>query len=147
MTISVKNAVPRQFVLLIEDDERAVELARNAAIKTCPEIDLRVLESVEVALDWLEAEPKEVLPSVIVLDLKLPKLDGLAVLRKLRMHQVTRDVPVVVFSDNFTHDDVLLSYRVGANTFLNKPLDLGQFCELMGERLRYWTQPRQHETQ
>jgi CheY-like chemotaxis protein len=85
------------------------------------------------------------MPHIILLDLKLPKLDGLAVLRMLRIHDATRDIPVVVYSAEYTQDDMRMSYQVGANTFVAKPTDIAQFSEFLLERLVYWKHPLQRE--
>ena len=135
----------RQIVLLIEDDAYEVSLARSAAAESCPKIELMVLESVDAVLDWLSITNKENVPLIIMLDLKLPKLEGLAVLRKLRMHDATRDIPVVAFSAEYTQDDMRMSYQVGANTFVAKPADLVQFSAFLREQTEYWMHSRQRE--
>ena len=145
MNTTADKVLPRQNVLLIEDDALEVELARRAAVESCPAIELMVLGSADAVLDWLRGAKKENIPHLILLDLKLPKLDGLAVLRKLRMHDATRDIPIVVFSAAYTQDDVLMSYQVGANTFVSKPADLEQFSKFLCEQLEYWMHPRQRE--
>ena len=147
MNMTADMVSPRHNLLLIEDDEFEVDLARRAAVESCPEIKLMVLESADAVLDWLSERvaKKEKIPHIILLDLKLPKLDGLAVLRKLRMHDATRDIPIVVFSAVYTQDDVLMSYQLGANTFVAKPADLAQFSEFLREQLEYWMHPRQRE--
>lgn len=132
----------RYKVLLVEDDVSAVELARFAVAEFHPEIDLTVVAGGDAVLDWLhgrDAQPEQ-LPQLILLDLKLPKLDGLAVLRKLRIDAHTRDIPIVAFSGEYTQADVLMSYRVGANSFVHKPTDLEQFKEFFAERLAHWMQ-------
>jgi len=136
--------LPHHNLLLIEDDEFEIDLARRAAVESCPEIELMVLDSADAVLDWLSGRvaKKENTPHIILLDLKLPKLDGLGVLRKLRKHVATRDIPIVVFSAVYTHDDLLMSYQVGANTFVAKPTDLAQFREFLREQLEYWRHPR-----
>ncbi len=138
----------RYNVLLVEDDLSAVDLARRAVLECCPEIDLTVVGGGDAVLDWFNgrAAKNEQMPHIILLDLKLPKLDGLAVLRKLRMHAGTCDIPVVAFSAEHTQADVLMSYQVGANSFVPKPTDLEQFREFFRERLAYWMQMYQHET-
>ena len=83
------------------------------------------------------------MPHIILLDLKLPKLDGLAVLRKLRGYAATSEIPIVVFSAQYTQDDVLMSYRAGANSFVAKPTDLAGYAEFFRERLAYWMHPQQ----
>lgn len=137
----------RYSVLLVEDDAGAVELAQLAAAECCPEIDLVVVSAGDAVLDWLNdsVAKKERMPHIILMDLKLPKLDGLAVLRKLRMHAATRDIPIVAFSAEYTQADVLMSYQVGANSFVAKPADLAQFTGFLREQMAYWMQPRQRE--
>lgn len=145
MDSTAHTVSPRYNVLLVEDGPCEVELARRAVVESHPEIELMVLENADVLLDWLNHAQKENIPHIILLDLKLPKLEGLAVLRKLRMHDATRDIPVVAFSARYTHDDVLMSYKLGANTFVSKPTDLVQFNELIREKLKYWMHPHQRE--
>ncbi|MDO8262263.1 MAG: response regulator [Gallionella sp.] len=137
----------RYNVLLVEDDLLATDLAPRAAVDCCPEINLTVVGSGEAVLDWLSGSiaKKEQMPHIILMDMKLPKLDGLAVLRKLRMHAATCDIPIVVFSTEYTQDDVLMSYQAGANSFVAKPADHVQFSELFREQLAYWMGPRQRK--
>ena len=137
----------RYSVLLVEDDLLTTDLARRAAAESCPEIDLTVVGSGDAVLDWLSdsVAKKEHMPHIILMDLKLPKLDGLAVLRKLRMHAATRDIPIVAFSAEYTQADVLMSYQVGVNSFVAKPADLEQFAGFFRDQVAYWMQPRQRE--
>ena len=137
----------RYSVLLVEDDLLTTDLARRAAVESCPEINLTVVGGGDAVLDWLSdsVAKKEQMPHIILMDMKLPKLDGLAVLRKLRMHAATRDIPIVAFSAEYTQADVLMSYQVGANSFVAKPVDLAQFTGFFREQLAYWMQPRQRE--
>ena len=135
----------RYKVLLVEDDLSAIDFARRAVGVSCPEIDLTVVGGGDAVLDWLSGSvaKHEQMPRIILLDLKLPKLDGLAVLRTLRGHADTCDIPIVVFSAEYTQADVLMSYQVGANSFVPKPIDLEQFKEFFRERLTYWMQMQQ----
>lgn len=137
----------RYSVLLVEDDLPAADLAQRAAVESCPEINLTVVGGGDAVLDWLSDSiaKKEQMPHIILMDLNLPKLDGLAVLRKLRMHAATRDIPIVAFSAEYTQADVLMSYQVGVNSFVAKPVDLEQFAGFFREQLAYWMQPRQRE--
>lgn len=139
--------VSRYSVLLVEDDLPSADLARRAAAEFCPEIDLIVVGGGNAVLDWLNDSiaKKEQVPHIILIDLNLPKLDGLAVLRTLRKHDAMRDIPIVAFSAEYTQADVLMSYQVGANTFVSKPVDLEQFTGFFREQLAYWMQPRQRE--
>lgn len=137
----------RYSVLLVEDDLLTTDLARRAAAESCPEIDLTVVGGGDAVLDWLSdsVAKKEQMPHIILMDLKLPKLEGLAVLRTLRKHDAMRDIPIVAFSAEYTQADVLMSYQVGANSFVAKPADLAQFTGFFREQLAYWMQPRQRE--
>ncbi len=134
-------------VLLVEDDLPSADMARRAAAEFCPEIDLIVVGGGDAVLDCLNDSiaKKEPMPHIILIDLNLPKLDGLAVLRTLRKHDAMRDIPIVAFSADYTQPDVLMSYQVGANSFVAKPADLEQFTGFFREQLAYWMQPRQRE--
>ena len=137
----------RYNVLLVEDDLSAIDLARHAVVECCPKIDLTVVGGGDAVLEWLNgsAAKHEQMPHIILMDLKLPKLDGLAVMRKLRMHAGTRDIPIVAFSAEHTQADVLMGYQAGANCFVPKPADIEQFREIFSERLAYWIQVHQNE--
>ena len=139
--------IGRYNVLLVEDDLQTADLARCAVVEFCPEINLTVVAGGDAVLDWLNDSiaKKEQVPHIILIDLKLPKLDGLAVLRTLRKHDAMRDIPIVAFSAEYTQADVLMSYQVGANSFVAKPVDLAQFAGFFREQLSYWMQPRQRE--
>ena len=134
-------------VLLIEDDSSAVEGGVFATEDFSEELDLTVVGGGDAVLAWLNESvaKREQMPHLILLDLNLPKLEGLAVLRRLRIHPATRDVPIVVFSAEYTQADVVLSYQVGANSFVTKPSDQQAFSDFLREQLAYWLQPRQRE--
>lgn len=135
----------RHLVLMVEDDPLEIELACCAAVECRHELALVALQDADAVLGWLNdgVANSQPMPRVILINLKLPKLDGLAVLRKLRMNAATSDIPIVVFSAEYTQADVLMSYQVGANSFVAKPADLQQFTEFFREQLPYWLQPRQ----
>jgi two-component system response regulator len=135
----------RYNVLLVDDDSVHIEMARCAASESCPEIELSAVAGYSV-LDWFSTRlrEKQTMPHIILLDLKLPKLDGLAVLRKMRSSPATVEIPIVVFSAEYTQDEVLMSYRAGANSFVAKPADIAGYTEFFRERLAYWMHPQQH---
>lgn len=135
----------RYNVLLVDDDLVQIDLARCAASETCPEIELTAVAGGDAVLDWFSTcfRKNEQVPHIILLDLKLPKLDRLAVLRKLRGYDATSEIPIVVFSAEYTQDDVLTSYKAGANSFVAKPVDLAGYAELFRERLAYWMHAQQ----
>jgi two-component system response regulator len=124
-----------ETILLVEDGEAAVLLIQQA-VASCPdELHLAVARDADEALEWLTdtVERGYSMPRLILLDLKLPKLEGLAVLRTLRMEARLQDVPIVVFSDLHEPADVVLSYQIGANSFVKKPTDLIEFTQLLRE--------------
>ena len=131
-------------ILLVEDNPDDVVLTLRAFEKN------DVVSSIVVAHDGQEAldilllgnagpgrEPPP-LPDVILLDLKLPKMDGLEVLRRLRADDRTKLVPVVVLTSSDEQQDLARSYRLGANSYIRKPEDSTQFAEAVGALGRYW---------
>jgi CheY-like chemotaxis protein len=137
----------RSTILLIEDDPLEIEQARRACELCDSTLQLIVVEDSAEALEWLSktAESNHPLPKLVLLDLKLPRLIGLAVLRRLRMDASTRDLPIIVFSKVHEPADVVLSYQVGANSFVEKPEDVYQFNALLHELSEYWLLPRQRK--
>ncbi len=137
----------RNTILLVEDDLIEIEMARSACHLFLPTLQLVVVEDSAKALEWLaySSENNAPLPSLILLDLKLPKLIGLAVLRRLRMNALTLDLPIVVYSQEHEASDVVLSYKVGANSFVSKPSNIEQFSTLLLDLTAYWLQPRQRK--
>lgn len=134
-------------ILLVEDDPVEIDLARRACALCNPVLQLIVVGDSTEALEWLAktAEAKDQFPKLILLDLKLPHLIGLAVLRRLRMDAATWDLPIIVYSKVHEPSDVVLSYQVGANSFVNKPEDIDQFNALLHELSDYWLLPRQRK--
>lgn len=128
----------RHTLLFIASESADIELAHRTAESCSPDCELQVIENVDVASDSLACATSGQLPSLVLMDLQLPKLQGLAVLRKLRLHPITLDLPVLVHSIAFTQADVLLAYRAGVNCFVAKPLNEAQFIELFSAPLFCW---------
>lgn len=134
-------------ILLVEDDPTDVAVARRAFRKAALP-DLQVLRDGEEALSALhlddhrpeEEQPRSgsSLPSVIFLDLKMPKVDGFEVLREIRAAPHTRDIPVVVVSSSSREEDVRQAYRLGANSFLVKRFEGGRPGAFLVDAARYW---------
>jgi CheY-like chemotaxis protein len=128
----------RPFVLLVDDNPDDVALLRRvfarAAVLGSEEIVV-ARDGVE-ALDFLFAERS--LPRVVLLDLKMPRVDGLEVLRRVRADERTKLVPVVVLTSSDEAQDLLQSYRLGANSYIRKPEDSAQFSEAVTALGRYW---------
>lgn len=132
--------VKQYSVLLVEDEPSAIKIAHAAAASSEDILDLTVLEGVDAALGWIKdnAVASESMPDVIFIDLKLPRLEGLAVLRTMRNSPALQHIPIIVFSAEHTPADVVMGYSVGANSFVPKPADAAQFGELFREQLEYW---------
>ncbi len=131
-------------ILLVEDKPDDVDLTLRAFRKSNVANDIAVARDGEEALDYLFAtgshadrDPR-VMPSVVLLDLKLPKLDGLDVLRRMRADARTRRLPVVVLTSSNEERDVVRSYDLGANSFVRKPVDFAQFVESARQLGLYW---------
>lgn len=134
------------FVLLVEDNADDVTLMLRIFARTGVLGDERVVVTRDgvQALDFLfpaggdggrAAHP---LPRVIFLDLKMPRIDGLGVLRRVRADPRTRFLPVVMLTSSDEERDVSQSYRLGANSYIRKPEDSSQFAETVGALGRYW---------
>jgi two-component system response regulator len=122
-------------ILLLEDEEAAILLVQQAVAGCSGDMRLAVVRDTLEAQEWLadNAARGYRMPRLIVLDLKLPKLAGLGMLRTLRLDKRLQDVPVVVFSELHEPSDVVLSYQIGANSFVKKPADLAEFTRLLHE--------------
>ena len=120
-------------ILLVEDEEAAILLVQQAVASCLGELHLAVVPDSVAALEWLTAETEHghPVPRLILIDLKLPKLIGLAVLRTLRMDERLQSVPVVVYSQVHEPSDIVLSYQIGANSFVKKPESLPEFSQLL----------------
>jgi two-component system response regulator len=130
--------------LLVEDNPNDVELSLRAFEKSKIVSEIVVARDGEEALDYLFAtgahagrDPK-VMPELVLLDLKLPKFDGLEVLRRMRADLRTRRLPVVVLTSSSEERDVLSSYDLGANSFVRKPVDFAQFIDAARQLGLYW---------
>lgn len=135
--------IKRRRVLLIGDDPLLAEWAQQFSADPDKYLDFTVLPVGEDVPPWLAMATVRKLPHLVVLDLQLPKLDGLAVLRTLRNHLSTRTTPIVAFSAEFTQEDVQMGYKVGANICVSKPSSFEEFSSMLEEQLAYWLEPQQ----
>jgi two-component system response regulator len=125
-------------ILLVEDNEDDIELTVRAFAKSGVANDLAVARNGEEALAYLHRDDGHPLPEVVLLDLKLPKIDGLEVLRRMREDPRTRRLPVVVLTSSNEEQDMLSSYELGANSFVRKPVDFARFIEAARQLGLYW---------
>lgn len=133
-----------KIILLVEDNPDDEELALLALRKNQIINHVVVVHDGEEALDYLfgrgdyMGRDTSQQPQVIMLDLKLPKVGGLEVLRKMRADPHTRCIPVVVLTSSSEEEDVLNSYRSGANSYVRKPVEFTRFAEAVQQLGLYW---------
>jgi len=132
-----------KVILLVEDNPRDEALTLRALKKSNIVNDVVVARDGVEALDYFfgtgkHADDPPVMPQLVLLDLKLPKMDGLEVLRKIREHQLTRRLPVVVFTSSSEEEDMIKSYDLGANSYVRKPVESEEFAEATRQLGLYW---------
>jgi two-component system, response regulator len=131
-------------ILLVEDNADDEELTVRALKKNNLANNLVIARDGVEALDYLfgtgayAGRNTRVLPGLVLLDLKLPKLDGLEVLRRLRADARTRRLPVVVLTSSKEEQDLIQTYNLGANSYVRKPVDFNQFTEAVRQLGLYW---------
>ena len=131
-------------ILLVEDNPSDIELTKRALGKSHVANELVVAEDGQEALDYLFGERtyagREItqLPALVLLDLKLPKVDGLEVLQRIRADQQTRRQPGVVLTSSKEEQDLAASYDLGINSYIRKPVDFVQFVQTIQQLGLYW---------
>ena len=131
-------------ILLVEDNEVDEELTLRALEHNNIKNEVVVARNGVEALDYLwgtgthAGRDTTQMPQVILLDLKLPKIDGLEVLRRLRSDERTRLLPVVILTSSKEQQDMIESYSLGANSYVRKPVDFDQFVEAIRQLGLYW---------
>jgi CheY-like chemotaxis protein len=127
-------------ILLVEDNPMDVDLTLRAFKRRRVTNTIHVARDGEEALTWLPRwESGEPWPAVILLDLKLPKVDGLEVLRQLKQHPTLRVIPVVVLTTSEESADVQAAYQLGANSYIVKPVEFEKFMDVSEKIDVYWT--------
>jgi len=135
---------PNNVILLVEDRVGDVELTRRAFEKADIASDIVVVSDGAEAISYLFATGRHadrdptVMPRLVLMDLKLPKVDGLEVLRRMRADERTRRLPVVILTSSNEQEDVILGYDLGANSFLRKPVNFDQFVDVAKVLGLYW---------
>ncbi len=134
----------RKNILLVEDNPDDVLLTRRALQKNNILNELVVAEDGVEALDYLFGQGKyagrdvRIQPQVILLDIKLPRMDGIEVLRRIRANESTRLLPVVMLTSSSEERDRLETYSLGANSYIRKPVDFHQFIDAVRQLGLYW---------
>ena len=131
-------------ILLVEDNPDDVELTLRALKQHNVKNEITVVRDGAEALDYLFAtgshagRDTSAMPAVVILDLKLPKVDGLEVLQRMRADERTKLVPVVILTSSKEEKDMINGYKLGANSYVRKPVDFTRFIEAARQLGLYW---------
>ena len=131
-------------ILLVEDNPRDADMTLRALRKRNLVNHVVHVKDGQEALDWLfgtgafAGRDTNHTPKVVLLDLKLPKVDGLDVLRQIKLSELTMTIPVVVLTSSAEERDVVESYRLGVNSYIVKPVDFENFSQAVSEVGFYW---------
>ncbi len=133
-----------KIILLVEDNPDDETLTLRALEKSNLPHEVVVAHDGVEALDYLHGtgiyagRDLEVMPKIILLDLKLPKINGHEVLRRLRADERTKEIPVVIFTSSNEEQDIIDGYALGVNSYVRKPVDFGEFSEAVRIICTYW---------
>jgi CheY-like chemotaxis protein len=129
----------QQPILLVEDNPMDVDLTRRAFARRKISNPIQVARDGEEALAWLPRwEAGEPRPAVILLDLKLPRINGLEVLRQLKNHPLAATIPIVILTTSAEDSDIQAAYKLGANSYIVKPVDFEKFMQVAEQIEVYW---------
>lgn len=129
--------MPNPLTILLVEDNPDDEALTAVALRMGTSANIEVARDAEEALDYLVNDANDV-PRLVLLDLKLPNVDGFEVLRRIRADERTRWVPVVILTASSASADVAAGYRCGANGYVRKPVDFDQFAEVIHQLGAYW---------
>ena len=130
-------------ILLVEDNPTDAEMAMRALKRGQVANDVTWVKDGDQALDYLfrrgeHAERSGQDPRLVMLDLKMPKVDGLEVLRQIKANEATRSIPVVMLTSSAEERDLVETYRLGVNSYIVKPVDFSQFNDTVAKAGLYW---------
>ena len=133
-----KMSGENKTILLVEDDPDDAELAIMALNESRLANDIKHVWDGKEAIDYLLDESNDPLPQLVLLDLKLPKVGGLEVLKKIRSTLRTSRLPVVILTSSDEDNDITRSYDLGVNSYIKKPVDFDQFVKCVKQLGLYW---------
>ncbi len=133
-----------RVILLVEDNPSDIELTQRAFEKSRIKNELQIARDGQEALEYLfgtgawSGRDTTQLPAIVLLDLKLPKIDGLEVLKRIRANACTKRLPVAILTSSNEERDLVDCYDLGANSYIRKPVDFKQFVEVVRQVGLYW---------
>jgi two-component system response regulator len=127
---------PKQ-VILIEDNSADVALFLRATKKYRSDVDVKLICDAEDVLAWIKEGPEKHL-ALVVLDLKLPKIDGLSLLKSMRQSEALKTVRVVAFTSSDEHSDIQQAYELGVSAYVRKPVDFDEYMETVESMYDFW---------
>jgi CheY-like chemotaxis protein len=140
----VKQTNSTRHILLVEDDEYDIELTLTALAQKHLVNEIVVVNDGVAALDYLYcrgqyAERESGSPVLVLLDLKIPKMDGLEVLQRIKSDEKLKTIPVVILTSSREEGDLVTSYKLGVNAYVVKPLDFEEFMDTVGQIGLFWS--------
>ena len=135
----MNKAINMPPILLVEDNPMDLDLTLRAFAKRKFSNSIQVARDGEEALAFLPRwAAGEAMPAVILLDINLPKVNGLDVLKQLKLHEQFRRIPVVMLTSSREHSDLKAAYDLGVNSYIEKPVSFSKFIEVAGQIELYW---------
>lgn len=133
----------KRIILLVEDNKDDILLIQRAFTKSklSEKFELIVAQDGNQALEYLKnttTSRKNILPMILLLDLKLPRVDGFEVLQNIRDNKNTNLIPVIVFTSSKEEKDIAKAYTLGANSYVRKPIDSEKFMSVLQQIVTYW---------
>ena len=126
-------------ILLVEDRDDDIELILEALKENRIKNKVTIARDGQEAIDYIKSlDPSDDLPAIILLDLKLPKVDGLEVLKTIRKDKNTKLIPVIILTSSKEEKDLLKGYELGCNSYVRKPIDFKEFTEAVKNLGLYW---------
>lgn len=137
-------------ILVVEDDPHDLELTLRAITKCDATIRTAVARDGVAVFEYLfgsdleNNESVKAIPRLIMMDLKLPRVNGLEMINKIKSHEKTKTVPIVVFSSSTQEEDILTAYQYGANSYISKPVKYEEYSQIVMNLANYWLRQNQH---